>query len=125
MIGVLAQINLSGLDEASQLGPLFAVLVSVIIVLSGIVFILFKINSNKDTKIDDIRIEHFKKLEQIRLEMIQKEEARNKEARDAERETLQVLNGVNSVLEMSEKMKVNDTQQILGKLDDIKSLIKQ
>lgn len=132
---ILAQVKLEGFEEVSQLGPLFALLVSMNIILAAAIFILFKISQNKENKIDEInklnaekidtiRLNHINILEKITNEMIEKENIRYKEARESEKETLNVLKGVNTVLEMSEKMKINDTKHIFEKLNDIKNEIK-
>lgn len=139
---LLSQIQLKGFDEASQLGPLFGVLVAIITVLATVIIILYKKNNKMTNEINDMIKKHsdeiikitndnsekiktsteyyINKLDEIRLQMIEKEDERNKEWRESEKETLLVLNGVNSVLEMSEKMKMNDTNQILEKLKEIK-----
>lgn len=145
VISLINQIQLKGFDEASQLGPLFAVLVAIIIALSSVVIFLFKKNDKLNREINQMTINHtieivnisdenlkkivsindkfIEKLDNIRSEMIKKEDERNKEWRESEKETLLVLNGVNSVLEMSEKMKINDTLQITEKLKEIKELV--
>ena len=131
ILTILAQVKLEGFEETAQLGPLFGLLVSMVIILAAAVVILYRQNETKDKKlektnkdftdkIDEIRKDQAKKAEEIRQEMIKKEEERNREWRESEKETLQVLNGVNSVLEMSEKMKMSDTKQIMDKLGEIK-----
>lgn len=144
---ILCQVKLEGFEETAQLGPLFAILVSMVIILAATIVILHRQNEYKDKrlekiskenadKIDSIRKEHAdtinqinstynEKLESIRLEIMEKENQRNKEYRESEKETLHVLNGLSSILEMSEKMKVSDTKQILEKIKEIKELIEK
>lgn len=132
---ILAQIEIEGFDEVSQLGPLFGFLVAVIFILSAVIIVLYrnlqtkinKIDEIKDAHIETIKIlhqKHIEKLENIRNEMIDKENARTSEIREFEKEMLNVINGVNTVLEMSEKMKVNDTNMLVNLLKEIKDEVR-
>lgn len=126
--GLIAQINLEGFQEAAQLNTLFGVLVSLIVILFGAVLYLFKKyeDKNKDLKdlhestainISKIREESLEKLDEVRKEYMLKEDERNKQWRESEKEALIVLKGVNSVLELSEKMKERDMEKILSSID--------
>ena len=127
---ILGQLTVDGFNEASQISTLFGVLVSVIFVLASTIVFLYKQNLNKErrieklvsdhaNKIDIIRKENTDKLDEVRLQIIEKEDKRNRESKEAEKEMINVLNGVNSVIELSEKYKMSDTQQILDKLKEI------
>ena len=135
--------NVDGLSEAAQQGPLFAVLVVIILTLASVVVLLYNKNEKKFKKIielnsefvnktevnlkkekeelDKIRKENKEELDKIRKEILEREEERNKQWRESERETLNVLNGVNSVLEMGEKMKESDTKILMAKLNELKN----
>lgn len=113
-----------GLEEAAKVSPLCGVLVSIIVALAVVVIYLFKRGEKKNEKlaiidkeyskiISNIRIEHSEKQEDVRKEMLRLEEERNRQWIESEKETLNVLNGVSNVLEMSEKMSNKDTEIIL------------
>ena len=70
-----------------------------------------------DTK--NIHEDYANKIDDIRKENMIKETERSKQWRESEKETLIVLKGVNSVLELSEKMKENDTQKIIDKINSL------
>ncbi|MFW5795049.1 MAG: hypothetical protein ACOCV1_06155 [Bacillota bacterium] len=137
----LAQIRLFGLDEAAEKGTLFAVLVTVVVVLSVVIITLWKEGKIKSKKIIELHENHTKEIKQIHelhttnikeigekyfdkyeeviKEMRRKEDDRNKQWLESEKETLNVLNGVTSILEMSEKMGESDNKHIMDKLKDI------
>lgn len=121
---ILAQINLEGFEAAAEQNTIFAILVSLVLILFGIIVYLFKENKdlNKELKkLLDVQIE---KIDTIRKENMTKEDERNLHWRESEKETLTVLKGVNSVLEMSEKMKENDTEKIIDKIETLDTSIK-
>ena len=112
----VAQLEIDGFKEAAQQNTLFAVLVSIILILFSTVLFIFK-------KLDNLQTKYTTKMDDIRIEMMTKEDERNKQWRESEKETLIVLKGVNSVLEMSEKMKENDTQKIIDKIRILEKII--
>lgn len=131
---ILAQVNLEGFHQAAEESTLFAVLVSLVVILFAGFIILFKRYEDKNkelknaqtdysNKIDMIRKEHADKIDEIRKEIMVKEEEKNRIWRESEKETLTVLNGVNTVLEMGEKMKENDTRNIIEKINNLEKLI--
>lgn len=124
IISVLGQINLNGFEEVAQQNTLFAILVSIILILFRVIIYLYKKVDDKAKLLGITQENHSLKIEEIRKEQIKKEDERNIQWRESEKETLTVLNGVNSVLEMSEKMKENDTQKIIDKISSIDSSIK-
>ena len=70
-------------------------------------------------KIDMLRKEHSDTLEKIRLEMLKREEERTRQWMESEKETLHVLNGVSTLLDLSEKLGKSDSDKILKKLEEI------
>jgi hypothetical protein len=123
LLSIIAQINIEGFEEAAQQNTLFAILVSMVLVLFSIAIFLFKKYEDKNQELKIIQEGYTKKIDEIRKENIDKETERNRQWRESEKETLIVLKGVNSVLEMSEKMKENDTQKIIDKIDSLEKSI--
>jgi len=117
ILPILGQINLEGFEAAAEQNTIFAILVSLVLILFGIILFLF----NELRKIQET---YLKKIDEIRKDGIVKEDERNLHWRESEKETLTVLKGVNSVLEMSEKMKENDTEKIINKIDSLETSIK-
>jgi len=124
---VLLQVVPEGLQEAAKTSPLNGALVGFIVLLvTGIVFLwrqhnstrkeLKELNKEHADKLEDNRKEYVDKFEKLQNEYLRREEDRNKQWSESEKETLQVLNGVTSILEMSEKMGQKDTKEILDKL---------
>lgn len=124
---ILGQIQLEGLEKAAETSPLNGALVGFIIILLAGIVILFRenLNSKKDLKdinkenkenLSEIRKEYVSKFETLQSEYLNREDDRNKQWFESEKETLQVLNGVTSILSMSEKMGQKDTKEILDKL---------
>lgn len=76
-------------------------------------------------KIDRIRDDHAQTLEKIRGEMLKKEEERTRQWMESEKETLHVLNGVSQVLELSENISRVESEKIINKLDEIKTIVEK
>ena len=76
-------------------------------------------------RIDNIRKEHSDALEKIRLEMLKREEERSRQWMESEKETLHVLSGVSSLLDLSEKIGRVDSEKIMKKLDEIQLKVEQ
>lgn len=74
-------------------------------------------------KVDIIRKEHEDKLESIRIEMLKREEERSRQWMESEKETLHVLNGVSTLLDLSEKIGRVESEKILKKLEEIQDKI--
>lgn len=70
-------------------------------------------------KIDIIRKEHSDTLEKIRVEMLKREEIKNRQWIESEKETLLVLNGVSTLLDLNEKLLTLESDKIFIKLDEI------
>ena len=118
IMGKLAQINLNGFEEVAQQNTLFAVLVTIILILFRAILFLYKKADDKNKELNTAQINFSLKIEEIRKDQIKKEDDRNNQWRESEKETLTVLNGVNNVLDLSEKMKESDTQKIIDKIKD-------
>ena len=67
-------------------------------------------------RVDIIRKEQTEKLENIRLEMLKREEDRSRQWMESEKETLHVLNGVSSLLDLSEKIGRVESEKILAEI---------
>ena len=130
----LLQVSLEGLDKAAETSPLNAALVGfIIILLTGIGVLwtqyngtrkeLKELNKEHADKLESNRKEYVTKFEKLQEEYLRREEERNKQWSESEKETLQVLNGVTSILEMSEKMGQKDTHEILEKLKSLEERI--
>lgn len=72
-------------------------------------------------RVDVIRKEQTEKLEKIRLEMLKREEERSRQWQESEKETLHVLNGVSSLLDLSEKIGRVESERILKKIEESQS----
>jgi hypothetical protein len=70
-------------------------------------------------RIDVLRKEHSDTMEKLRTEMLKREEDRSRQWIESERETLRVLNGVSSLLDLSKKMGRVDSDKIMKKLGEI------
>ncbi len=70
-------------------------------------------------KVNDIRKEHEERLENLRIEMLKREEERTRQWAESEKETLHVLNGVSTLLDLSEKIGRVESEKILNKLNEI------
>ena len=124
--------------DISEISVLFSFLVTLVLLLIGVVvFFYFRIEKlNKDQK-DEI-INHEKeyqeeynkirnlyetKIDDLSKENLKKYEEMNRQWVESEKETLNVLNGVSSILEMSEKMSKVDTDRILEKINNTEQRI--
>lgn len=74
-------------------------------------------------KVDIIRKEHTEKLDGIRVEMLKREEERSRQWMESEKETLHVLNGVSTLLDLSEKIGRVESEKILSKLEEIQAKV--
>lgn len=124
---VLLQVVPEGLQEAAKTSPLNGALVGFIVLLIAGIVILWKqidksrkdlkeLNKEHASKLDENKKDYITKFDTVQKEYLQREEERNKQWSESEKETLQVLNGVTSILAMSEKMGQKDTKEILEKL---------
>ena len=74
-------------------------------------------------RIDVIRKEHTEKLENLRIEMLKREEDRGRQWMESEKETLHVLNGVSTLLELSDKVDKVEFNKINKALSAIETKI--
>lgn len=134
----LLQVQLEGLSDAAKTSPLNGALVGFIIILLAAIVVVWKhynsgrkelnkelkeLNKEHAAKLEENRKEYIEKFEKLQNQYLQREEIRNKQWSESEKETLQVLNGVTSILEMSEKMGQKDTNEILDKLRSLEDRI--
>jgi hypothetical protein len=70
-------------------------------------------------RVDNIRKEHAETLERIRVEMLKREEERGRQWMESEKETLHVLSGISTLLDLSEKIGKIESDKILQKFEDI------
>lgn len=123
----LAQLELPGLENAADDSPLSGALVAFILVLLAGIVIIFRdglitrrelkeINQTYANKQEEVRKEYVEKFEKLQNEYLKREDERNRQWSESEKQTLQVLNGVTSILELGEKMGQKDTKEILEKL---------
>ncbi len=112
----------------------FYLFVAAILLFVGFLYILLKVLKKKSSdmklmqlqhvaRVDIIRKEQTEKLEKIRLEMIKREEDRSRQWQESEKETLHVLNGVSSLLDLNEKIGRVESERILLKLDEIQDIV--
>jgi len=83
------------------------------------------IQQQQVARVDVIRKEHTDTLEKIRLEMLKREEERGRQWMESERETLHVLSGVSTLLDLSEKIGRVESEKILKKLDEIQQKVEK
>ncbi len=122
--------------EAAKNNDMTALLSIIIIVLVGVIVILTREYSKKNTKqndmseqinklhqdhlkqIGELHQDHANKIDDIRQQQVKHEETLNKQWSESARETLQVLNGVSLILEMGEKASKYETDKILEKIEN-------
>ena len=109
------------------LNPFFYLFLATLIMLVGFGYYhLTKLNKKtSETKLlqqqyaDVCRKEHSDTMEKLRTEMLKREEDRSRQWIESERETLRVLNGVSSLLDLSKKMGRVDSDKIMKKLEEL------
>lgn len=74
-------------------------------------------------RIDVLRKEYNETMEKLRTEMLKREEDRSRQWMESEKETLRVLNGVSSLLDLSEKIGRVESEKIMKKLETIQNQI--
>jgi Na+/phosphate symporter len=107
ILTVIVQISLDGFNRAGESGIVNGLLVSLCIILFGVCVFLFKKYEDKVQETNDVR-----------QQSLDREHQRNKDILESEKETLKVLNGVTGVLEFSEKINQQDTNNILKKIEE-------
>ena len=131
LIPFLTQVSIEGLEEASKTSVLASLLVTIILVLFIVQVYIFKLylTEIKINRINDKeKFEHLKiyntGLEKIRENIQKKEDEKFEKSIAAEKEMINVLNGVNSVMSLNDKMIQKDNKLILEKLNEILKEIK-
>jgi hypothetical protein len=76
-------------------------------------------------KIDMLRKEHSDAIEKIRLDMLKREEERTRQWMESEKETLHVLNGVSTLLDLSDKLDKSNSEKILKILGVIQEKVEK
>lgn len=125
----------SGFKAVGELNMIFGLLVSIIFILSTVIIFVYKqynskvkeilnIHEDYSEKMRKLNLNNEDKLDRIRERIDRTEEDRNKQWIESEKETLQVLNGVTHVLEVSEKMERVDSQNILDKINQLEINLK-
>lgn len=95
--------------------PFFYLFVTLLFSFGTLLFLLLRVMKQKSSelgssqkqhlaRIDNIRKEHTEKLENLRVEMLKREEERSRQWIESEKETLHVLNGVTSLLDLSDRV---------------------
>jgi large-conductance mechanosensitive channel len=75
------------------------------------------------TELNNIRKEHCDALEKIRLEMLKREEEKSRQWIESEKETLHVLGGVSTLLDLSDKFGRIESEKIIRMLEEIQQHI--
>jgi hypothetical protein len=76
-------------------------------------------------KMEKLRDDHTKTVDDLRGQMLKKEEERTRQWMESEKETLHVLNGVSQVLELSENIGRVESEKILTKLTEIRGIVEK
>jgi len=127
---MLLQISVEGFNEAAEISPLFGILVSTTVILTGAVIYLFRLVSDKNKevlklqyksseKIEVITNAHIERLEAIRVQVLSDDRIRSKDSAETEREILSILNSLTKILELGDEKSKAERIIILDKLNDI------
>lgn len=74
-------------------------------------------------KVDNIRKEHSETLENLRIEMLKREEERTRQWMESEKETLHILNGVSTLLDLGEKLTTIENEKTIKLISEINDRI--
>lgn len=110
---------------------LFAFLLLLVISSIIAIFKIIKIKNSKimfqqkqnTSRIDTIKKEHTEILDGLRIEMVKHENERVRQWMESEKETLHVLNGVSTLLELSDKVDKSEFKNINEKLIEIENIL--
>lgn len=86
-------------------------------------FQIRSIEQQHANQINSIRLEQAKKIENIQIEQVKHEDERNRLWMESEKETLHVLNGVSTLLDLTDKLGRIESDKIMNKLDELKDQI--
>ena len=131
LINILLQTELA--TNAHQHQIILLILIDIGILL-GVIFLSMRrlrkknqevklIQDQHIAKIDLIRKDQTDTLEKIRVEMLKREEERTRQWMESEKETLHVLNGVSTLLDLSDKIGKIESEKILLKLFEIQAKV--
>ena len=131
LINILLQTELA--TNAQQHQIILLILIDIGILL-GVIFLSMRrlrkknqevklIQDQHIAKIDLIRKDQTDTLEKIRVEMLKREEERTRQWMESEKETLHVLNGVSTLLDLSDKIDKIESEKILLKLLEIEAKV--
>jgi len=76
-------------------------------------------------KVDNVRREQSDAMERIRQEMVKREEERGRQWMESEKETLHVLNGVSTLLDLSDKIGRVESDKIMKKLEELQTKVEK
>jgi len=138
---IIAQLQLEGLEQAANQSVLDAVLVSIIVILFGLLGYIFKLylDKAKDLKsandvnhkrVFDIQNSHASKLEELNKDHVENiddiikdsqrmENERLEKSLASEKEMINVLNGVNQINKIGDKIRQTENNRLIDKLNDI------
>ena len=116
--------------------PFIYLFLITIIIAAFIVSHIMKLLKNKNieikqgqqlhlAKVDQLRKDQAIDLENIRREVSSHENERHQQFMENEKETLQVLSGVSTLLDITDKIGKIESEKILDKLEEIDSKIKK
>jgi uncharacterized membrane protein YraQ (UPF0718 family) len=86
-------------------------------------FEIKSIHQQHAVELASIQKEHCDVLEKIRLEMLKREEEKSRQWIESEKETLHVLNGVSTLLDLSDKFGRIESEKIIQMLEEIQEKI--
>ena len=131
LINILLQTELATNAHQHQIIALIILSISILL---GVIFVSMRRLRKKNQEINSIQKQHIAKidligkdhtetLEKIRVEMLKREEERTRQWMESEKETLHVLNGVSTLLDLSDKIDKNESEKILLKLLEIEAKV--
>lgn len=97
------------LEEAVRNNDIIGILILIIIILGALTVYFYKLN-NKNEK------QHATELKNIQSEMLEKE-------KDSEKELIDVLNGLSTILKMSEQADKYQTDKIINYIENLETRI--
>lgn len=125
-IPFLAQVSVDGLEKASETSVVAGVLASLVLILFGLLVYVFKLYEKKGKEVTEAKEkqvelmkDHQEELDEIRKEVQKRDDDRLDKSLASEKEMVNVLNGVNSIMSLSDRMSQKDNKLILEKLNEI------
>lgn len=81
------------------------------------------LNTLHTIEMTTVRKEHCEALEKMRLEMLKREEEKSRQWIESEKETLHILGGVSTLLDLSDKFGRIESEKIITILEEIQECI--